>query len=92
MVVINKHSSYESQLSAIADSDGTKFELLSMIIDWGLQKIDNLKDDFLFQLEIRENIYVMEIKESVHFENRLMVMFEYFRGTNTLTLLSVRVK
>ena len=90
MLILHKHRNFEEQLLEIADSDNTRFEVLTMIIEWGLRNIDRLPDALLSQLEVESNIFMLEIIKSHHCEHELMVMFKYIRGSNSLTILSVR--
>ncbi|MHB8261280.1 MAG: hypothetical protein ACYDCN_08830 [Bacteroidia bacterium] len=90
MRLINKHPNYEQQLLSVSDNDGSRFELLSLKIDWVLQKIPKLHDDVLSELEVSNGIYIITMVKSFDCDAELKVMFGYNKSTETLTLYSVR--
>lgn len=88
MCVINKHQNFEVQLSSISDEDSTKFELLSLHIDWVLQRFPRLSDEDKFQCEVSSNLYIIEINKSTTLDIGLKILFKY--KDDVLTLISVK--
>lgn len=90
MLLVDKDRNFEEQLLDLCENDATKFELISLSIDWVLQRIDNLHDDALSALEVGRNAYIIQVRDSFCYNSDLFVLFEYKRDSDRVTLLSCR--